>query len=64
MKTLITVFFAALVMAACKGPKEDTPIEVAFSPEEEHLEKINTECFHYFGEKDTVRLTTQVSGTN
>lgn len=63
MKALFTLFFAALVMAACKGPKEDTPVEVAFSPDEEHIEEINTECFRYFGEKDTVLLTTHIDGT-
>tara|TARA_R110002020_G_scaffold164188_5_gene350667 strand:- start:99 stop:563 length:465 start_codon:yes stop_codon:yes gene_type:complete len=64
MKALSTLFFAALVMAACKGPKKDTPIEVAFSPDEEHIEDINTECFRYFGEKDTILLTTHIDGTN
>lgn len=64
MKALSTLFIAVLTMAACKGPKENTPIEAAFSPDEEHLEKINTECFQYLGEKDTIRLTTHVDGTN
>ncbi|MFC5626637.1 hypothetical protein [Algoriphagus winogradskyi] len=62
MKALSTLFFAALVMSACKGPKEDTPVEVAFSPDEEHVEEINTECFRYYGDKDTVLLTTHVDG--
>ena len=64
MKALSILFFAALIVVACKGPKEDTPVEVAFSPDEEHLEELNTECFQYFGEKDTVLLTTHVDGTN
>lgn len=64
MKALSTLFFAALLMAACNGPKKDSPIEVAFSPDAEHVEEINTGCFQYFGEKDTVRLTTHIDGTN
>lgn len=63
MRALSALFIAALVLAACKGPKEDTPIEVAFSPDEEHLEEINTECFQYLGEKDTITLTTHLDGT-
>ncbi|MEP0713295.1 hypothetical protein [Algoriphagus sp.] len=64
MKTLYTLLTAAIILASCNGPKKDTPIEVAFSPDEEQLEAINTECFQYFGEKDTVLMTTHVDGTN
>lgn len=64
MKTLYTLFFAILLLAACNGPKKDSPIDVAFSPEAEHLEKINTECFQYADANDTVRLTTHIDGTN
>ncbi len=64
MKTLPTLFFVVLLLVACKGPKQDSPIDAAFSPDAEHLEEINTECFQYLGEKDTVRLTTHVDGTN
>lgn len=64
MKTLSTLVLAALAVIACEGPKKDTPIDAAFSPKEEHVEAINTECFQYLGEKDTVRLTTHVDGTN
>ncbi len=64
MKTLSTLFFALLILSSCEGPKKDTPIEVAFSPDEEQLEAINTECFRYFGERDTVLMTTHVDGTN
>ncbi|WP_192347313.1 hypothetical protein [Algoriphagus sp. Y33] len=63
MKTLYIPVLAALAMIACNQPKEDSPIDAAFSPDAEHIQKINTECFHYFGEKDTVRLTTYVEGT-
>ncbi|WBL42564.1 hypothetical protein PBT90_17685 [Algoriphagus halophytocola] len=58
------LFLSAILVLACKGPKEDSPIDVAFSPDEEHVEEINTECFRYFGEKDTVFLTTHIDGTN
>lgn len=64
MKALSTLFFALLIFSACEGPKKDTPIEVSFSPDEEQLEAINTECFRYFGEKDTLLMTTHVDGTN
>lgn len=64
MKPLPTLFLTALVMIACNGPKKDSPIDAAFSPNAEHLEEINTECFQYVTEKDTVRLTTHVDGTN
>ncbi|TXE08019.1 hypothetical protein [Algoriphagus aquimarinus] len=64
MKALTTVIFASLVFVACKAPKEDSPIEVAFSPDAEHIEEINTECFRYVGNKDTVLLTTHIDGTN
>lgn len=64
MKTLTTLFLALLIFSACEGPKKDTPIEVAFSPDEEQIEAINSECFRYFGEKDTLLMTTHVDGTN
>ena len=64
MKTLFTLVLASLAMIACEGPKKDTPIDAAFSPKEEHLEAINTECFQYVGERDTVLLTTTIDGTN
>lgn len=63
MRTIYALFLAILVLVSCKGPKEDSPIEVALSPNAEHLEEINTECFQYFGEKDTVRLMTLTVGT-
>ncbi len=63
MKALSTLFFAALLMASCNGPKKDSPIDVAFSPEDELNEVINTECFQYLGEKDTVQLTAHIDGT-
>lgn len=63
MRTIHALFTAILVLVSCKGPKEDSPIEVALSPNAEHLEEINTECFQYFGEKDTVRLMTLTIGT-
>lgn len=63
MKPLYTLFLAGLTLVSCKGPKEDSPIDAAFSPDAEHLEEINTECFQYFGEKDTVRLMTLTDGT-
>ncbi len=63
MRTIHALFIAILVLVSCKGPKEDSPIEVALSPNAEHLEEINTECFQYFGEKDTVRLMTLTIGT-
>jgi len=64
MKSLPTLILVAVVMAACNEPKKDSPIEAAFSPDAEHLEEINTECFQYVDDKDTVRLTTHVDGTN
>ena len=64
MKTLPTLFFAALVLAACDGQKKDSPIDAAFSPEDELIQTINTECFQYLGEKDTVSLTTHMNGTS
>ncbi len=64
MKTLSALFFAAMLVIACKGPKEDSPIEAAFSPDAEHLKEINTECFQYASGKDTVSLMTQIDGTN
>ncbi|SFT78286.1 hypothetical protein SAMN04489724_2195 [Algoriphagus locisalis] len=64
MKASIPILIFVLAILSCKGPKEDSPIDVAFSPDEEHAEEINTECFRYFGEKDTVLLTTHVDGTN
>lgn len=63
MRTIHALFIAILVLVSCKGPKEDSPIEVALSPNAEHLEEINTECFQYYGEKDTVRLMTLTIGT-
>ncbi|MDR7128394.1 hypothetical protein J2X69_000726 [Algoriphagus sp. 4150] len=63
MKSLFSLFLLAIAIAACKGPKEDSPLDAAFSPSEEHVEKINTACFLYFGEKDTVRLKTLIDGT-
>lgn len=63
MRTIHTLFIAVLLLVSCKGPKEDSPIDVAFSPNAEHLEEINTECFQYVGEKDTVRLMTLTVGT-
>lgn len=64
MKAPFKLFFAMLIMVSCNGAKKDSPIDVAFSPEAEHLEEINTECFQYLGAKDTVRLTTYIDGTN
>ena len=64
MRSLYTSFFAILLIAACNGPKKDSPIDAAFSPEAEHLEEINTECFQYADGKDTVRLTTHIDGTS
>lgn len=64
MKSTYMLFVAAILMLACNGPKKDSPIDVAFSPDEEHVKEINTECFQYFGEKDTVLLTTYIDGTN
>ncbi|MEB2774698.1 hypothetical protein SYJ56_05240 [Algoriphagus sp. D3-2-R+10] len=63
MKPLYALFLAGLLLVSCKGPKEDSPIDAAFSPDAEHLEEINTECFQYFGEKDTVQLMTLTAGT-
>lgn len=63
MRTTHALFITILVLVSCNGPKEDSPIDVALSPNAEHLEEINTECFQYFGEKDTVRLMTLTVGT-
>ncbi|MBN3581310.1 hypothetical protein JYB64_02855 [Algoriphagus aestuarii] len=63
MKAQIATFLIALAVLSCKGPKEDSPIEAAFSPEDEHLMDLNTECFQYIGEKDTINLTTHIDGT-
>ena len=64
MKASIAAFFIVLAMISCKGPKEDSPIDVAFSPEDEQLMNMNTECFQYISEKDTIKLTTHIDGTN
>ncbi|PZX58083.1 hypothetical protein [Algoriphagus chordae] len=64
MKALYPLIFTALILISCKAPKEDSPIDVAFSPDSEHVEELNTECFRYIGEKDEVFLTTHVDGTN
>ncbi|WP_057936957.1 hypothetical protein [Algoriphagus resistens] len=64
MKSLFALLSASILLLSCSGPKKDSPIDAAFSPDEEHVEAINTECFQYMGEKDTVRLTTHVDGTN
>lgn len=63
MRAIYTLFIAVLILVSCKGPKEDSPIDVALSPNAEHLEEINTECFQYVGEKDTIRLMTLTVGT-
>lgn len=64
MKHLFQLLFLTLVLISCNGPKKDTPIDVAFSPEAEHLDELNTECFQYSGGKDTVQLTTHIDGTS
>ncbi|PZX58469.1 hypothetical protein LV84_01678 [Algoriphagus ratkowskyi] len=63
MRSIYIVFLTLLALSSCSGPKKDSPIDAAFSPETELIEAINTECFQYIGEKDTVRLTTHINGT-
>lgn len=63
MKATYAVFIAVLFFSSCNGPKEDSPIDVALSPNAEHLEEINTECFQYVDEKDTIQLMTLTVGT-
>ena len=64
MKSLYVLILSILFITACSESKKDSPIDAAFSPKTELIEAINTECFQYFGEKDTVRLTTHIDGTN
>lgn len=63
MRTTHALFITILVLVSCNGPKEDSPIDVALSPNAEHLEEINTECFQFISEKDTIRLMTLTEGT-
>jgi hypothetical protein len=63
MRSTFTLFIAGLLLIGCKGPKEDSPIDVATSPNAEHLEEINTECFQFISEKDTIQLMTLTEGT-
>ncbi len=63
MKTGYTLFFGILSIVGCKEPKEDSPIDVALSPDAEYLEEINTECFQHVNEKDTIQLMTLTVGT-
>ena len=64
MKTLNLLVLAVFAAVACKGPKEDSPIDVHFSPDSVARAEILEECFQFVNGKDTVRLRIQPEEVN
>lgn len=64
MKASYLLVAAILAAAACKGPKEDSPIDVHFSPDSVATAEIREGCFQYVNGKDTVRLRIQPDEVN
>lgn len=50
---------AVFAAFACKGPKEDSPIDAHFSPDSVATAEIMQDCFQYVNGKDTIRLRIQ-----
>lgn len=59
MKSLSILVLTIFAIAACKGPKEDSPIDAHFSPDRESKAAIMEDCFQYVSGKDTIRMRIQ-----
>lgn len=64
MKSLTMVVLAVFAFAACKGPKEDSPIDAHFSPDSVAKAEIMEDCFQFVKGKDTIRLRIQPEEIN
>ncbi|OOG70555.1 hypothetical protein [Algoriphagus sp. A40] len=59
MKALCVLLLAVFAIAACNGPKEDSPIDAHFSPDSVSKAEILEDCFQYVSGKDTIRMRIQ-----
>lgn len=64
MKTLKALVLAAFAVIACKGPKEDSPIDAHFSPDSLAKAEIMEDCFRWINGKDTILLRIQPEEVN
>ncbi|GAB3230445.1 hypothetical protein J0A67_16575 [Algoriphagus aestuariicola] len=64
MKTQFLLIGAILATIACKGPKEDSPIDAHFSPDSVATAEIREDCFQYVNGNDTIRLRIQPEEVN
>lgn len=64
MKAQYLLTGAILAVLACKGPKENSPIDAHFSPDSLAKADIAESCFQYVSGKDTVLLRIQPEEIN
>ena len=64
MKSLNVLAVAFFFAVACKGPKEDSPIDAHFSPDSVAKAEIMEDCFQFVNGKDTIRLRIQPEEVN
>ena len=64
MKSLYPLVLAIFAIAACNGPKEDSPIDAHFSPDSVAKAEILEDCFQFVNGKDTIRLRIQPEDVN
>ena len=64
MKTLKVLVLAAFAVIACKGPKEDSPIDAHFSPDSVAKADILEDCFRWVNGNDTILLRIQPEEVN
>lgn len=62
MKAIKLLGVAFIALAACQGAKEDSPIEVYNSTDQEKEREILQECYQYVSENDTVRMSFRPDG--
>jgi hypothetical protein len=64
MKALSVLILAVFAAAACKGPKEDSPVDAHFSPDSVAKAEIMEDCFQFVKGNDTIRLRIQPEEVN
>jgi len=64
MKALNLLVVAAFATIACKGPKEDSPVDAHFSPDSVATAEIMEDCFQFVKGNDTIRLRIQPEEVN
>lgn len=64
MKALNLLAVAVFAAVACRGPREDSPIDAHFSPDSVAKADIMEDCFQFVNGKDTIRLRIQPEEVN